>query len=107
MADIPDTFTIRTRSSASTDKRTHNEIGVAHSKIAEATAPGKIKVFTSDSVRHIQDWRGQNNLTQKQLDQRCAFPANTMNGLEGRKVGPTSAQLQRLNALLKTGLSLE
>ena len=107
MSDIPDTFTIRAGQQG-TPRPRHNEVGAAHHKIDTATeGTVRVKVFTTESVRQIQAWRAEQNLTQKQLDQRCAFPPNTMNGLESRRVGPTTAHLQRLNSLLKTGLSLE
>ena len=101
------TYTIRRRGASTNEHKPHNEVGAAHSKIASAEVPVRIKVFTPESVRQIQSWRAEQNLTQKQLDQRCAFPPNTLNGLESRKVGPTSSQLQRLNSLMKTGLTLE
>ncbi len=107
MSGHDDTYTIGSKRGAAAEPHRHNEVGTAHTKIANAETPGKIKVFSPESVRQIQSWRAEQNLTQKQLDQRCAFPPNTMNGLESRKVGPTSAQLQRLNSLLKTGLTLE
>lgn len=81
---------------------------IAAAKIDDTeTVAVRIKVFSVDSVRAIQDYRRAHSLTQKQLDQACSFPANTINLLESRRTGPTAGQLQTLNRLLKTGLTLE
>lgn len=76
-------------------------------KLDAAEAPTRSKMLSADAVRTIQDYRRANSLTQKQLDQRCAFPANTINLLEARRDAPTIKQLQVLNRVLKAGLTLE
>ena len=80
---------------------------IAAAKIENSDGPVRIKTFSSESVRILQDYRRENTLTQKDLDRRCSFPSNTTNLLESRKAGPTVGQLRALNQLLKTGLTLE
>jgi ribosome-binding protein aMBF1 (putative translation factor) len=79
---------------------------IAAAKLDDAEAV-RIKVLSADAVRTIQDYRRTHTLSQKQLDQACSFPANTINNLEARRAGPTAGQLQALNRLLKAGLTLE
>jgi ribosome-binding protein aMBF1 (putative translation factor) len=77
-------------------------------KLAAADDIKKPKVLSRDSVTTIQNYRRQNNnLTQKQLDQLLSFPPNSVNKLEARLISPTGTQLNALNRLLKTGLTLE
>lgn len=76
-------------------------------KLAAAEDIKKPKVLSRDAVATIQNYRRQNNLTQKQLDQQLSFPPNTINKLEARFISPTSTQLNTLNRVLKTGLTLE
>lgn len=76
-------------------------------KLAEATDIKKPKVLSRESVVTIQNYRRQNKLTQKQLDQQLSFPPNTINKLEALLIAPTSTQLNTLNRVLKTGLTLE
>ena len=106
-ADV-DTYVVRSTAAiaASHVTRRHNAGAAAAAKI-EAAEVVRIKMFTPEAVRAIQDYRRDNSLTQKQLDQRCSFPANTVNLLEARRAGPTSGQLQALNRLMKTGLTLD
>lgn len=90
---------------AAKGQRVSDEVRHA-AKIAAATEPIKIKYFTAESVAAIQNYRRENKLTQKQLDQMLALPPNTMNRLEARHESPSSRVLQMLNRLLKTGLTL-
>jgi ribosome-binding protein aMBF1 (putative translation factor) len=78
-------------------------------KLDRSTEPStmRVKVLTMDSVRTIQAFRAQHELTQKMLNEQLSFPPNTINALEARRVGPTGEQLRRLNSHLKTGLTLE
>lgn len=76
-------------------------------KLASATEPPKIKYFSQESVAAVQAYRRENKLTQKQLDQMMSFPPNTMNRLEGKVASPSTGQLNALNRVLKTGLTLE
>lgn len=106
--DPSSTFTIRSASAVAAARPhvRHNAVASAAAKMDEAEVV-RVKLLTPDSVRAIQDYRRENSLTQKQLDQRCSFPANTISGLESRRAGPTVGQLRDLNRLLKTGLTIE
>jgi ribosome-binding protein aMBF1 (putative translation factor) len=97
------------RGGSSTSKRSGNPAGAAiAAKLDAAETPTRSKMLSADAIRTIQDYRhANNNMTQKQLDQRCAFPANTINLLEARRDAPTIKQLQVLNRVLKAGLTLE
>jgi len=99
------TYTIRSAAAAHVPPR-HNAAATAVAKM-DAAEHVRVKLLTPESVRIIQDYRREHSLTQKQLDQRCSFPANTVNALESRCAGPTVGHLRDLNRLLKTGLSLE
>jgi hypothetical protein len=107
MSGLPEDFVIRRGSNRAAVGKPHNAAAVALRKIEEAEAPAKPRYFTVESVRALQDYRRTKELTQKQLDQACAFPAGTVNLLEGRRVEPTRVQLQKLNNLLGRGLTLE
>jgi hypothetical protein len=108
MSEASDNFIIRRGTNRSTvGGRPHNAAASALRKIEEAEAPAKPRYFTVDSVRVLQEYRRSKEITQKQLDQACAFPAGTMNLLEGRRVEPTRVQLQKLNNLVGRGLTLE
>ncbi len=84
-------------------KRTIGAIAAA--KIDAADGVVKPKLFTRESVLAIQEYRREQNLTQRGLDGRMGFPAGTMNKLEARSVAPTPTQLQSLNNLLRTSLT--
>lgn len=101
-----DPVTIRSAAASVRVAPRHNPVAAAAAKMEEAEHV-RVKVLTSESVRAIQDYRREHSLTQKQLDQRCSFPANTLSGLESRRVGPTVGQLRDLNRILKTGLTIE
>jgi hypothetical protein len=64
------------------------------------------KFLSTESVAAVQAYRRANQLTQKDLDQRLSWPANTTNAIEGRRVAPTSHQLQQLTNLTRTALKL-
>lgn len=101
-----ETYTIRSSAAAAHTAPRHNASATAAAKM-DAAEHVRVKLLTSESVRIIQDYRRANSLTQKQLDQRCSFPANTLNALESRRAGPTVGQLRDLNRILKTGLTLD
>lgn len=75
-------------------------------KLAAATDIAKPKVLSRESIANIQAYRRTNKLTQKQLDQLLSFPPNTINLMEAGHLTPTTAQLNSMNRLLKTGLTL-
>jgi DNA-binding transcriptional regulator YiaG len=66
----------------------------------------KPKMLSHESHKAIVEFRIANKLSQTELDNRCGFPRNTIQLLEANKVAPTTKQLQLLNRVLKTGLTL-
>jgi hypothetical protein len=76
-------------------------------KVADSEIAMMPKMFTPESIQAIVNYRKQNNLTQKQMDNQCSFPSNTINHLEAKKVAPTPHQLNTLNRILKSGLTLQ
>ena len=86
----------------------HVDPVAAHmAKLAISDTIIKPRLLSAEAVRTILEYRRAHSLTQKQLDAACAFPANTLNHLESRKVAPTTHQLQTLNRVLKAGLTLD
>lgn len=100
-------FVIRRGTNHAASGRHHNAAATALRKLDEAEEPKKPRYFTVESVRILQEYRRTKEITQKQLDQACAFPAGTVNLLEGRRVEPTRVQLQKLNNLVGRGLTLD
>lgn len=89
-------------------ERVHtSHIGAQLAKLEAAEVPTKPKVLSRDAVATIQNYRRQNNMTQRALDQQLAFPPNTINKFEARQLTPSGTQLNALNRVLKTGLTLE
>ncbi len=76
-------------------------------KLDAADTPTRSKLLSSAAVRAIQDYRRANSMTQEQLNRACSFPPNTIKNLEARSLAPEIRQLQTLNRILKTGLTLE
>jgi len=76
-------------------------------KVEAAEAPVKMKTLTSESRQKIVAYRSLKQITQKQLDQACAFPANTMRELESGRLTPSTGQLNTLNRFVGGGLKLE
>ena len=66
----------------------------------------KAKMFSHESKQAIIHYRLSNKLSQSEMDSRCSFPRNTIQQLEANKRAPTTKELQMLNKLLKTGLTL-
>jgi DNA-binding XRE family transcriptional regulator len=58
------------------------------------------KYLSIESVQKIQEYRRLTSKTQVQLDQDLAFPTKTMNGLESRRLTPSSQQLSKLRRLI-------
>jgi len=73
-------------------------------KIEEAE-PSKLKVLTRKSRSEMAQVRFAKGMTQKQLDQKCQFPANSCNGWESGKSCPTGPQINILHRVL--GIKLE
>lgn len=89
-----------------TPKQTYSQTAVAMRRVEETDGPVKQKTLTPESVRVLQDYRRTAAKTQREMDQLCNFAAGTINELEACKRGPTPRELQTLNRLLKTGLTL-
>lgn len=81
-------------------------VGAARAAKLEAGETVVRKFLSAESVAAVQAYRRANQLTQKELDQRLSWPANTTNAIEGRRVAPTSHQLQQLTNLTRTALKL-
>lgn len=76
-------------------------------KLEEAEAPRRPKTLTLESVAAIQAYRREHKKDQKAFDGLFSWPANTTKHLESRHVAPTPGQLQAMNALLKTKLTVD
>ena len=66
---------------------------------------GKLKTLSSKSRSDMAQARVAKGLTQKQLDQRGQFPANSCNLWESGKVCPSGPQINILHRIL--GIKLE
>ena len=71
----------------------------------ESQETGKLKTLTLKSRGDMAQARMTKNLTQKQLDQQCQFPANSCNLWELGKACPSGPQLNILHRVL--GIKLE
>ncbi len=76
-------------------------------KLANNEDVKKARVLSKESRQAMMQLRAAQKWTQRDLDMRCSFPANTVRDLEAGKMAPSSGQLSRLNQILKTGLKLE
>lgn len=65
------------------------------------------KVLSSESRQAMMLLRAEQKWTQKDLDGRCSFPANTIRELESGRLAPSSSQLNIINRIFKTGFKLE
>jgi ribosome-binding protein aMBF1 (putative translation factor) len=104
----------RSKNSAATKEKSasapaphYSPTATASRKLADATDVGKHKHLTSESRHTIIALRATNTWTQVQLNQKCAFPPNTIRDIEAGKVTPSIGQLNALNRVLKCGLRLE
>ena len=85
----------------------YSPTATASRKLADATDVGKHKHLTAESRQTMIALRASNSWTQVQLNQKCAFPPNTIRDIEAGKVTPSIGQLNALNRVLKCGLRLE
>jgi ribosome-binding protein aMBF1 (putative translation factor) len=76
-------------------------------KLEQSTDQIKLKKLTSESKQQIVTYRMSKKLSQDQLNQECRFPVNTIREIEAGRLTPSTAQLNTLNRVLKTGLRLE
>jgi ribosome-binding protein aMBF1 (putative translation factor) len=77
------------------------------SALEKSALPKAPKMLSSLSRTNLIAKRIAAGLNQKQLDQRCSFPAHTINGFESGNLTPSGGQLNILNRLLGTALRLE
>ena len=75
-------------------------------KVEAAEAPVKMKTLAPEARQKIVAYRALKEITQKQLDQACCFPANTMRELESGRMTPSTGQLNTLNRFVGGGLKL-
>jgi DNA-binding transcriptional regulator YiaG len=101
-----DPVVVRRSGAADRIHHVHNPEGARLRKLDDAEMV-RVKKLSPASVTALVGWRRETGLTQKQLDQRCSFPANTVNGIEARRDPPTDKQLRVLQATTKLSLSLE
>jgi ribosome-binding protein aMBF1 (putative translation factor) len=74
-------------------------------KVLEESEIGTFKVLSGKSRSDMAQARVAKGMTQKQLDQRGQFPANSCNSWESGKVCPSGPQINILHRLL--GIKLE
>jgi ribosome-binding protein aMBF1 (putative translation factor) len=67
----------------------------------------RAKTLSTESRQTMMRLRAEQKWSQRDLDMRCSFPANTIRDLENGKLAPSSGQLNTINRVLKTGLKLE
>ena len=73
---------------------------------AEAAEVPKPRVLSSESRTQMMQLRAAMKKTQVELNQLCSFPVNTIRDIEAGRLTPNPGQLIRLNAVLKTKLTL-
>ena len=86
-------------------KNTNHE-GLRLRKVEDSETFVKPKMFSHESLKTIVAYRVEHKMSQSDLDMMCGFPRNTVQQLESKKLSPSTKQLQVLNKILKTGLSL-
>ena len=75
-------------------------------KLEDDTVYVKPKKLSNESRNAIVKYRIDNKLSQSDLDSKCGFPIHTIQMFESNKLTPSIGQLQRLNKIMKTGLTL-
>lgn len=88
---------------------THMKVSpqVAHAAKVAKEEYTKPKHLASESRQIMLKKRLELGLNQPQLNQRCAFPVNTIREIEAGRLAPTINQLNTLNRVMKLGLKLE
>jgi ribosome-binding protein aMBF1 (putative translation factor) len=76
-------------------------------KLLDSDGPVKVKKLSIDSRKIISAKRAEMEISQTQLNNSCAFPANTIRDIEAGKITPSPAQLSSINRILKTSIKLE
>ena len=78
------------------------------SKLAnDETSLKRPKTLSRESRQSMMQLRAQLTLSQRELDARCSFPANTIRDFESGKMTPSSGQLTAIGRVLKVVLKLE
>ena len=93
--------------SVNTEKPKVSAEAIRLAKLANDEEVKKPRMLSKESRQAMMQLRAAQKWTQRDLDMRCSFPANTVRDLEAGKLVPSSGQLSRLNQILKTGLKLE
>jgi len=99
------------RSASAVTIATKKALGPKLSEVAHATRKlensdvTKLKMLTGKSRSEMAQARVAKGMTQKQLDQKGQFPANSCNSWEAGKVCPSGPQINILHRLL--GIKLE
>ena len=75
-------------------------------KIEYAEVPKGPKTLSHEGRQLLIQSRLLLKKKQTELDQMCAFPPHTIQQLETGKRAPTGGELQKLNRVLKIGLTL-
>jgi ribosome-binding protein aMBF1 (putative translation factor) len=103
------TITLRSTKAVATEAKKNLGPNVSEAVHAarklDAADVGKLKMLTGKSRSEMAQARVAKGFTQKQLDQRGQFPANSCNSWEAGKVCPTGPQINILHRLL--GIKLE
>lgn len=73
----------------------------------DTETPVRLKTLSASSRQAIVQARIGLTWNQSQLNNSCAFPANTIRDIESGKVIPTATQLNALSRVLKISLKLE
>jgi len=76
-------------------------------KLANDEEVKRAKTLSVESRQMMMRLRAEQKWSQRDLDMRCSFPANTIRDLENGKIAPSSTQLNIINRVLKTALKLE
>ena len=76
-------------------------------KLANDEEVKRAKTLSVESRQIMMRLRAEQKWSQRDLDMRCSFPANTIRDLENGKIAPSSTQLNIINRVLKTALKLE
>lgn len=101
--------TTRSSSASATAAVIHNSVASEArrvSKIETAEAPKGPKTLSHEGRQLLIQSRLLLKKKQTELDQMCAFPPHTIQQLETGKRAPTGGELQKLNRVLKVGLTL-
>ena len=103
------TVTLRSTKAVATEAKKHSGPNLSEAVHAarklENSDVGKLKMLTGKSRSEMAQARVAKGMTQKQLDQRGQFPANSCNSWEAGKMCPSGPQINILHRLL--GIKLE